>query len=112
MGKQDTGKGKPAMNQKQDPKQVAGFTENYPPNELEIDETTDTRGFDATQTRQRRLGGPTGGDLAGGGGGPVIGETHPADEQTADHYGSREETQAALEEKIATQNTLRLHERF
>jgi hypothetical protein len=29
---------------------------------------------------------------------------------TADHYGSREETTAALEGKIALQNTLRLHE--
>lgn len=58
----------------------------------------------------RRMGGPTGGDLQGGGEGPTIGETHPADEETADHYGSREETQAALEGKIASQNTLRLHQ--
>ncbi len=33
------------------------------------------------------------------------------DNASADHYGSREETNAALEEKIAIQNTRRLHSR-
>ena len=37
---------------------------------------------------------------------------HSTDEETADHYGSREETQAALEGKIASQNTLKLHGHF
>jgi hypothetical protein len=58
----------------------------------------------------KRLGGPTGGDLEGGGKGPAIGETHAADTEMADHYGSREETQAALEGKIASQNSRKLHE--
>lgn len=57
----------------------------------------------------KRMGGHTGGDFDGGGKGPAIGEIHAADEETADHYGSPEETQAALEGKIASQNTLRLH---
>lgn len=78
---------------------------------LEIDENVSRQGLDIN-LGGKRMGGPTGGDLTGGGGGPAIGETHPADEDTADHYGSREETNAALEDKIALQNTLRLHDRF
>jgi hypothetical protein len=58
---------------------------------------------------RKRLGGHSGGDFDGGGKGPAIGETHDSDEETADHYGSPEETQAALEGKIASQNTLKLH---
>jgi hypothetical protein len=58
----------------------------------------------------RRMGGHSGGDFDGGGKGPAIGDTHASDEEEADHYGSREETQAALEGKIASQNTLRLHQ--
>jgi hypothetical protein len=61
---------------------------------------------------RQRLGGHTGGDFDGGGKGPALGETHPADDASADHYGSREETQAALEGKIASQNTLKLHGRL
>lgn len=58
-----------------------------------------------------RVGGPTGGDFAGGGGGPALGAKHPADDMTADHYGSRAETNAALEGKIAMQNSRRLAKR-
>lgn len=56
----------------------------------------------------KHMGGPTGGDMAGGGGGPAIGQVHASDDATAEHFGSREETNAALEDKVALQNTLRL----
>ncbi|MCE3235756.1 MAG: hypothetical protein K0Q50_1936 [Vampirovibrio sp.] len=78
---------------------------------IELDEDVSVQAVDMN-LGGKRLGGPTGGDFAGGGGGPALGETHPADEETADHYGSREETRAALEEKIATQNALKLHDQF
>ncbi|WP_303673803.1 hypothetical protein [Vampirovibrio chlorellavorus] len=76
---------------------------------LELDESVSREGYDIN-LGGKRMGGPTGGDLAGGGRGPAIGSKHPADDSTADHYGSREETNAALEDKIAIQNTLKLHE--
>lgn len=78
---------------------------------IELDENISLQGLDIN-LGGKRMGGPTGGDLLGGGGGPAIGSVHPADDDTADHYGSREETNAALEEKVAQQNTLRLHARF
>jgi hypothetical protein len=55
----------------------------------------------------RRVGGPTGGDFAGGGG-PAIGETHEADDDGAWKIGSREETLHAFEQGVAAQNTRRL----
>lgn len=76
---------------------------------LELDEAVSQKGYDIN-LGGKRMGGPTGGDFAGGGRGPAIGAKHPADDSTADHYGSREETNAALEDKIAVQNTLKLHE--
>lgn len=78
---------------------------------IEIDESASQNAYDIN-LGGKRLGGPTGGDFRGGGGGPKIGERHAADDSTADHYGSREETNAALEDKIALQNTLKLHEHF
>ncbi|WP_373531285.1 hypothetical protein [Vampirovibrio sp.] len=78
---------------------------------LEIDERASQKGYDIN-LGGKRMGGPTGGDIAGGGGGPAIGQKHRGDDSTADHYGSREETNAALEDKIAIQNTLKLHEHF
>jgi hypothetical protein len=58
----------------------------------------------------RRMGGATGGDFLGGGAGPDIGQTHPGEEDTAEHFGSREETQQALEQKIAINNTRTLRD--
>ncbi len=78
---------------------------------IELDESVSLQGLDIN-LGGKRMGGPTGGDLRGGGKGPAIGATHPADDDTADHYGSREETNAALEDKIALQNTLKLHDHF
>jgi hypothetical protein len=52
----------------------------------------------------RRMGGPTGGDFIGGGGGPEIGETHPATDEDVLKIGSPKETQAALEQKVASEN--------
>ncbi len=78
---------------------------------IELDENATLNAFDIN-LGGKRMGGPTGGDLAGGGKGPAIGEKHAADDSSADHYGSREETNAALEDKIALQNTIRLHEHF
>ncbi|HEY9687748.1 MAG TPA: hypothetical protein V6C52_12305 [Coleofasciculaceae cyanobacterium] len=52
----------------------------------------------------RRMGGPTGGDFIGGGGGPEIGETHSATDEDVLKIGSPQETQAALEHKVASEN--------
>jgi hypothetical protein len=53
----------------------------------------------------RRMGGPTGGDFIGGGGGrPEVGETHPATDEDVLKIGSPKETQAALEQKVASEN--------
>lgn len=52
----------------------------------------------------RRMGGPTGGDFIGGGGGPEVGETHPATDEDVLRIGSPQETQAALEQKVASEN--------
>lgn len=76
---------------------------------LELDESVCLAGYDIN-LGGKRLGGPTGGDFSGGGKGPALGAKHAADDSTADHYGSREETTAALEDKIALQNTLKLRE--
>jgi len=76
---------------------------------IELDDQAIQEGADINLGGTKTLGGPTGGDLEGGGAGPAIGAKHPADNATADHYGSREETNAALEEKIAIQNTRRLY---
>ena len=77
---------------------------------IELDEQAVQEGADVNLVGgTKTLGGPTGGDFEGGGGGPALGAKHPADNETADHYGSREETNAALEEKIAIQNTRRLY---
>ena len=78
---------------------------------IELDEEVALQGFDIN-LGGKRMGGHSGGDFDGGGGGPALGEVHAADDSTADHYGSREETNAALEEKIAIQNTRRLHKHF
>lgn len=78
---------------------------------IELDENISRQGLDIN-LGGKRMGGPTGGDFRGGGKGPAIGAVHPADDDTADHYGSREETNAALEDKIALQNTLKLHDHF
>lgn len=111
MGQQGSGKDKDAMKRNK-PSAGRGIpAEENRHSSLELDEDISVQALDMN-LGGKRLGGPTGGDFEGGGGGPALGETHPADEQTADHYGSREETRAALEEKIATQNTLRLHDRF
>lgn len=80
-----------------------------PHSSLELDEAVSREGYDMN-LGGKRMGGPTGGDLKGGGGGPAIGSKHRGYDNTADHYGSREETNAALEDKIAVQNTLKLHE--
>jgi len=76
---------------------------------LQVDEELIQEGADVNIGGGKKLGGPTGGDFDGGGGGPALGARHSADDSTADHYGSREETNAALEGKIAMQNTRRLH---
>lgn len=55
----------------------------------------------------RRVGGPTGGDFIGGGGGPAIGSTHEPDEDAL-KIGSPEETLAAFENKIANENIRQL----
>lgn len=78
---------------------------------MEIDEKASLNAYDIN-LGGKRMGGPTGGDIKGGGKGPAIGATHAADDSTADHYGSRAETNAALEDKIAVQNTLKLHDHF
>ena len=78
---------------------------------LALDDSLLLTGADVNMGGGKSLGGPTGGDLTRGGGGPASGSKHVADNATADHYGSREETNAALEEKIAIQNTRRLHGR-
>lgn len=78
---------------------------------IELNEEVALQGFDIN-LGGKRMGGHSGGDFDGGGGGPALGEVHAADDSTADHYGSREETNAALEEKIAIQNTRRLHKHF
>ena len=79
---------------------------------FELDEALIQEGADINMGGTKTMGGPTGGDFKGGGGGPAIGTKHAADDATADHYGSREETNAALEGKIAIQNTRRLHGNF
>ena len=76
---------------------------------LVLDQALIREGADINIGGSKRMGGPTGGDVEGGGRGPSLGENHAADDATADHYGSREETTAALEGKIAIQNTRRLH---
>lgn len=77
---------------------------------IELDEELVKEGADTNLIGStKKLGGPTGGDFEGGGKGPALGAKHAADDSTADHYGSREETNAALEEKIAVQNSRRLH---
>jgi hypothetical protein len=98
---------KPKINPKE--KQEATLPEKH--SAMEIDESASRSGYDIN-LGGKRMGGPTGGDISGGGGGPAIGKKHRADNSTADHYGSREETNAALEDKIAIQNTLKLHEHF
>lgn len=76
---------------------------------IELDEEASLQSYDIN-LGGKRMGGHSGGDFDGGGRGPALGETHPADNATADRYGSREETNAALEEKIANMNSRRLHE--
>jgi hypothetical protein len=76
---------------------------------LEVDDELIREGADVNIGGGKKLGGPTGGDFEGGGRGPALGARHASDDSTADHYGSREETNAALEERIAIQNTRRLH---
>jgi hypothetical protein len=76
---------------------------------IEVDDEMIREGADVNIGGGKKLGGPTGGDFEGGGRGPALGARHAADDSTADHYGSREETNAALEERIAIQNTRRLH---
>lgn len=97
------------------PKKEAAQDQGRPARErhssIEIDENASLNAYDIN-LGGKRMGGPTGGDLKGGGKGPAIGETHAADDSTADHYGSRAETNAALEDKIAVQNTRKLHEHF
>jgi hypothetical protein len=78
---------------------------------IELDQALVRKGADVNMGGTKTLGGPTGGDFAGGGRGPALGAKHAADDATADHYGSREETNAALEEKVAIQNTRRLYGR-
>jgi hypothetical protein len=75
--------------------------------DIELDDAILQQGADIN-LGGKRMGGPTGGDLKNGGSGPAIGETHPANDDTADHYGSRAETQAALEGRIANLNTRQL----
>lgn len=91
------------------PEQKQGATPPEKHSAIEIDESASRSGADIN-LGGKRMGGPTGGDISGGG--PAIGKKHRADNSTADHYGSREETNAALEDKIAIQNTLKLHEHF
>jgi hypothetical protein len=87
------------------PEQKQGATPPKKHSAMEIDESASRSGADI-KLEGKRMGGPTGGDISGGG------KKHRVDNSTADHYGSREETNAALEDKIAIQNTLKLHEHF
>jgi hypothetical protein len=80
-----------------------------PHSDIELDEEITKQGADIN-LGGRRMGGPTGGDFSSGGSGPALGATHPADDNTADHYGSRAETQAALEGRIANLNARKLRE--
>ena len=90
--------------------EVKAFSEPEKHSSIDIDEAVIKEGADINMVGgTKTMGGPTGGDFAGGGRGPALGAKHAADDATADHYGSREETTAALEGKIAMQNTRRLH---
>jgi hypothetical protein len=89
---------------------VDNFPKANQHNAIEIDEAIVKAGADINMIGgSKTLGGPTGGDFARGGRRPALGAKHAADDTTADHYGSREETNAALEGKVAIQNTRRLH---
>jgi hypothetical protein len=78
---------------------------------MKMNESASQSGY-SIHLEDKRMGGSTAEDnIKRGEHSPIL-KKHRIDDSTADHYGSREETNAALEDKIAVQNTLKLHEHF
>ena len=66
--------------------------------------------LDEDRLEEEGMGDEVFGDFPGNEEGPVLLQT--SDDDEVERFGSREETNAALEGKIALQNTRRLHGRY